>query len=811
MKVLMDLVAIESESSKERGIGRYSSDLSKTILEQEENDEIKIFLNSLYPEHKETIEEEYKDLIDKKNIIYYNISDISQKTFIQKQIENKLNTALYKEQLLNLKDVELLHFFSVFEGLEGKADIINDMSDLKKIKTVVTIYDLIPLIFQEQYLGNEDVKKFYFKKLRLLYEADLLLAISDATREDAINILGIPSNKVINISGAIDKTKFYKLEKQQINQNILTKFFITQPYIMYTGGLDFRKNLNTSIEAFSKIDKKLFDAYQYVIVCKITKSQKEDFYNLLENLAIPKHKIIFTNYVTDEELNILYNQAKLFIFPSIYEGFGLPILEAINCNTVVIGSKNSSIIEIIERDDCMFDPTNIKEISTKISNILNDEKLYAELQNYFSKRALEFSWEKSAQITTTAYKKLLLEKKPTIKRQKIAFFSPLPNKRSGISDYSLELLPFLSKYMDIDIFIDDNYTVDDDYLKYNFHIFSYKLFDDLKVNYDNIIYQFGNSEFHHYMYDIALKNKGVIVLHDFYLSGLIDYIATKEQNRDFFIENITYSHPNRPLIYHKENSKFKLDIVKSIDELPMNKMILDSAKSIIVHSNYSKELCKKYYKDDYDISQINQLIKQPSQKIIDSRDKVKKLLDFEQTDIIVSAFGHITDMKQYDFILESFAKADIFKNQNIKLFFVGDYLSDSYKSYIQNIIKKYNFKNITITGFVDDTTYKNYLLASDIAINLRVNSRGETSRALLMNMAYALPTIVNDYATFAELPDDTVVKVLKNSQNDFIKKLKELLNDKEKRNSLSKSAYGYIQKYHNIDKIAFDYYKVLTK
>lgn len=806
--VLMDLVAIQSENSRARGIGRYSEELSQNILKILKDD-ASIILNDLYPQNKKEIVDAYKAFILEENIKEYTILDISNKSFDQKFNYNRLNTFLLTKQFTQDSSIDIVHLHSIFEGLDGKADTLYSTNSMNNLKTAITLYDLIPLIFKDIYLVDKNVKKWYFNKLHLIYEADLLLAISDATKEDAINILGIPQNKVVNISGAIDNEKFYKMDKIEIEKNssILNKYSITQPFIMYTGGIDFRKNIEASIKAYTKIEKQLFEKYQYVIVCKITKEQQEEFNIIIKDLKIPKNKVIFTNFVTDQELNFLYNKSDLFIFPSIYEGFGLPVLEAMTCGTAVIGSNVSSVPEIIGREDCMFNPSNIDEISQTINNILNNQNLKTQLENYFYNRAKEFSWNKSANTTIEAYQEILNEDSKIIKKLKVAFFTPLPNKRSGISDYSLELLPFLSKYMDIDIYIDDDYQVDDDYLNYNFNIYSYKVFESKKDEYETLIYQFGNSEFHKYMYDIALKNSGIIVLHDFFLSGLVNYIAHTTNNPEFFFDNLKYSHGNKGQQYINDIKSYKLDVAQTIKDLPINKKIIDSAKAIIVHSDYTKTLFKKYYEDDYNIHKINQLIKTPSRKTINNKKKYKEILNLNNDDIIISAFGHISESKQYDFILEALCKANLFKNNNIKLVFVGNFVSDIYKTKIENIIKKYNVANdIITTGFASNEQYRHYLLASDIGINLRTDSRGETSRALLMNMAYGLPTIINDYASFSEIPDETACKVKLNSSEDFILKLRSLIEEKNKREAIGKNAYNYIINGHNINNIANDYY-----
>lgn len=810
MKLFMEMQAIQTEGSRNRGIGRYSEELSKTIINAID-DTTTLLLNSLYQNIFNDIEEDYKLYKNKLQFKQYDQLDISQKSYFQKSKYIKLNDTLVKYQLSKLTATqEIIHFHSLFEGFTGKAYICDNLSDFTQNHTVVTLYDLIPLIYASHYLQSQEVKSWYYSRLKLLYEADLLLSISQSTKEDAIDLLGIPENKIINISGAIDSNKFYKIENPQQHNYapLLKKFNITQKFILYTGGIDFRKNIDSSIAAFAKIDKAILDQYQYVIVCKITSEQKNHLLNIASQNGLQSNKIIFTDFVLDDELNILYNLAELFIFPSIYEGFGLPVLEAMNCGTAVIGSNTSSMPEIIGREDLLFDPLDVDAISQKITYILQNKQFLNDAKTYSLGRAKLFSWDISALKTIQGYKSLLTDQKNIIK-QKIALFTPLPPKKSGISDYSLELIPFLSKYFDIDIYIDD-YIVDSDFLKYNYNIINYRLFDQNKDLYDNIVYQFGNSSYHAYMYDIALKYSGVVVLHDFYLSGLVNHIAHTSNIPQFFFDALEYSHGDIGTSYKKDIFSGKKTVTDAIKDLPLNKHIIDAAKAIIVHSDYSKELFSQFCDKSYNIIKINQLIKIPSQKAINTKQTKKSKLGFSIDETIISAFGHISESKQYHFILESMIQGNLFEKHNIKLIFVGEFVCPNYKQKILDFIDKNKLnKKVIITGFVDDDIYKNYLLASDIGINLRSDSRGETSRALLMNMAYALPTIVNDYATFSELPDNTLIKVNTADIQNLNSVIESLINQTDYKNEISSNAYDYIVNNHNITDIVKEYYNVL--
>jgi len=248
------------------------------------------------------------------------------------------------------------------------------------------------------------------------------------------------------------------IEESKIN-SIKKKYGIKKRFVLFTGGIDYRKNIEKSIIAFSKIEKPLLPETSYVVVCRIEKADKERLSNLAKENGVANN-VIFTGFIPDEDLNFLYNCCDLFLFPSLMEGFGLPILEAMTCGAPVIGSNRSSIPELIEDEDFMFDPENEDEIASLINEVLKNPFFKQKSIEHSLQKSKEYSWNKVTNKIISVYsdiqKEISLKKSLNrIEKPKIAFFSPLPPKKSGISTYSSSLIPFLSRYWDIDLFIDD--------------------------------------------------------------------------------------------------------------------------------------------------------------------------------------------------------------------------------------------------------------------------------------------------------------------------------------------------------------------
>ncbi len=405
------------------------------------------------------------------------------------------------------------------------------------------------------------------------------------------------------------------------------------------------------------------------------------------------------------------------------------------------------------------------------------------------------------------YKKILRLKdekvyeRPTGAKPKLAYISPLPPEKTGVSWYSEDLLPHLSEHYDIELIIDQKIVKD------NLREFPIRDVDFFVKNYavyDRVLYHMGNSRFHKHMLNIVEDCPGVVVMHDFYISDLIYWMEYEVGYKHYMSKELYHSHGYTGLLYLKEKG-----VESTTKKYPINLRMLQDNKGIIVHSSYPKQLAEEFY---VDIEDKWFLIKQ-LREIGVNIDKIvsKRKLGFSQQDFLICSFGYIGFIKFSSEILEAFLNSNIINVNNVKLVFVGENPGGAYGNEILNKIQKNNLENKTIiTGFVDDETFKDYLSACDIAIQLRTMSRGETSRAVLDTLAYGIPTIVNAHGSMTDLPDDVVYKLDEKFKiEDLIKALENLYFNEEKRNILSKNAIEYIQKEHNPSKIALDYKKAM--
>ena len=267
---------------------------------------------------------------------------------------------------------------------------IGPFSFLWNCKKVVTIHDLTPVLFPQYHIKISNFIHKLFLPI-ILHNADGVLVPSECTKKD-IKRLYQPEIP-IQVTYEAASEDFHPSSKQQI-QEVKDKFGIEKPYILSVGTLEPRKNLITLLNAYKILREKDYD-YQLVIV-----GNKGWYYKkFLEEIKNFGKDIIITGYVSRSELSAFYSGAEVMVFPSLYEGFGLPPLEAMQCGCPVICSNTSSLPEICGKAAIFIDPNVLEDLQKALQKVLTDDNIQTKMRHEGIKQASKFSWEKCAKET----------------------------------------------------------------------------------------------------------------------------------------------------------------------------------------------------------------------------------------------------------------------------------------------------------------------------------------------------------------------------------------------------------------------------
>jgi glycosyltransferase involved in cell wall biosynthesis len=809
MRIVIDMQGLQATNGK-RGIGRYTSDLVKRMLELKEQHEVILLLNGLLLDSIDSIRREFSRYLPIENILVWSaigpVSAIDKSNDARRDISEKI-----REDFITKLSPDILLVTSLFEGLPD--DAVTSIGNLNtKVPTAVILYDLIPLIHKDIYLKDDVVEQWYLDKIDHLRRADLLLSISNSSRGEAVRYLGFNESNVVNISTACDEGFKRITQTENERLSLVNKYNLDTPYIMYTGGIDYRKNIEGLLKAYSLLPASLRSKHQLAIVCSIQDIERDRLAQLCKSFGLKKQDVIFTGYVPEADLIGLYNNCYCFVFPSWHEGFGLPVLEAMCCGKAVIGGNLSSIPEVIGCEEALFDPYDNQQIAAKLERLLVDEDFKASLEKHAESQSLIFSWDISAKLAWDALEKFhaknLTRKLPcppfvSANRKRLAYVSPLPPAKSGIADYSAELISELSRHYSIDVIVDQDDAVSEPYIIANCNIRSVQYFEGHSAQYDRILYHFGNSAFHGHMFQLLNDYPGVVVLHDFFISGVVAHIDVATSQYPGVWSQELHKSGGWPAVYMRYHAKDTADVVY---KYPCNISVLQNSMGVIVHSDFSRRLASKLY--GHTIASDWALIPHLRVPVYDiPRKLARKKLGISENAFLVCSFGLLGPTKLNHKLLSAWINSPLSEHEECHLVFVGENHSGTYGSDLQQLIKKSKCgKRIKITGWAEVESYKMWLAAADVGVQLRTLSRGETSGTVLDCMNYGLATIVNANGSMADLDEFSVVKLADEFlESELVDALTSLYNDENYREKLKAAAISKIRTAHHPRTCAEEY------
>ncbi|MEJ1171806.1 glycosyltransferase [Variovorax sp. CCNWLW235] len=803
MRIVIDLQGAQSVGSRTRGIGRYSSSLARAMAARAGEHEIVLALNGYFADAVDDIRTTFDGVVDPGNLrVWYPAPGLTNTSGQGAQGK------LYEAFLWSLQP-DAVHVSSLFEGLGDPS--VTSIGEFAAMPTAVTLYDLIPLINPHPYLDNARVRSWYMGKVAALQRANMWLAISESSRQEGITHLGLDVDRCINISTAA-YGHFRKLTvSAERLQELRERYGLRKAFIMYTGGIDHRKNLEGLIEAFALLPGDLRHGHQLAIVCSARDSDRNRLLQLARDLRLSDGDVAMTGFVPEADLVDLYNCCRLFVFPSWHEGFGLPALEAMQCGAAVIGANTSSLPEVIGREDALFDPRSASSIAEKIARALTDQAFHDDLARHGLVQARKFSWEESARRALAGLEALHAPAAPRIAQQqppprrlprpRLAYVSPLPPERSGIADYSALLLPELSRYYEIDL-IAKLPDIDEPSIAGKFALRSVDWFRQNSGAFDRVLYHFGNSHFHEHMFELIAEIPGTVVLHDFFLGNIQAYREFVSGHANRWTRALYDSHGYPAVAEHfsaqdPEAASFKY---------PCNLDVLRHAQGVIVHSPHSMQLAQEWIGNAAaaDWALIPLLRTLPT---ADSgrRAEARAALGLEESDILVCSFGMLNPTKLNHRLLQSWQASSLAGDLRCKLVFVGDNEKGAYGARLELDVAATQGQ-AGITGWVDKELFHCYLSACDIAVQLRTLSRGETSAAVLDAMGHAAATITNANGSMAFLPREAVWMLPDDfTDAQLIEALEQLRNSPSIRRGYAATARELVRDTHSPQRCAREY------
>jgi glycosyltransferase involved in cell wall biosynthesis len=808
----LDLQGAQSDTNRFRGIGRYSLALARAIARQAGEHDVWLALNGRIPDSLEPLRSEFAHLIPPERIRIFELPGPVAE-------ENPANSwrrqasELLREKFLADLCPDVVHVSTLFEG-HGN-EVVTSVGRLDpSLPTAFTLYDLIPLLRSDTYLRDPGFRRLYMRRVQSLKRADLLLAISESSRREAIEALEIAPDRIATIGAGLPQS-FQEVEASQNAMGPLAaRYRLRPPFVLYTGGDDTRKNLEGMVEAFALLPSEVRAVYQLAIVCQLSKGTHRRLTDLAEKLTLDPRSIVYPGYVPDADLRLLYANCFLFVFPSLHEGFGLPVLEAMACGAPVIGSNCTSIPEIIDRQDALFDPERPRSIAERMNEALSNAGFRENLKAWGRERSKAFTWEACARKALQAFEALHSKRKATAgvthlpitrHRPLLAFIAPLPPERTGIAGYSAKLLQYLARHYEIVCIVDQETTDSSFPEEFPVHTLQWLATNEARV--ERVLYQFGNSPAHQHMFGLLERYPGVVVLHDFYLGDVLNEMARSGYAPSAFSEALYASHGFSALAKDRLEGRDA-----SVAEYPCNSAVLHHGLGVLVHSSHAIALARKWYGDG-----VSALIRQvpflPFAPDPAERRAARKRLELPETAFVVCSFGLVTPAKLSYRLLEAWLASPLAEEEACCLIFVGKNDGGNYgNQLLDRMAGSGLISRIRVTGYCEDSQYSDYLAAADLAVQLRARSRGETSAAIFDCLARKVPLVINANGSAAELPDDVVMKLEDNFTNEALSgALARLRKDSALRLNLAARSALYVNREHHPERIAGLYREIIEE
>ena len=806
MRIVIDLQGAQS-ASRFRGIGRYSLALAQGVARNAGSHEVWLVMNGALAESIPALRRAFSALVPPQRMRVFDIATPAAELHPADGWRARADERIREYAIDQLRpDVVLVT--SLFEGFVDDA-VCSVGAFTDGASHAVVLYDLIPFLNPAAYLGSDAQRRYYERKIASLRQAGLLLAISDYSRREAIDALGLDPERVVSISTAVDQRFAPAAPDTAQLAALRERFGITREFIMYApGGFDKRKNIDGLVSAYSRLAPALRGAHQLLIASKLQAGERDELVRHSERCGLRADELVLTDYVDDDTLMALYRACALFVFPSLHEGFGLPALEAMACGALVIGGNNTSLPEVIGSPEAMFDAADPDAIAARIGAVLTGPELRARLRENGRTQAAKFSWDRSAQRALAALERHAARPKaPAAPRGKrrLAFVSPLPPERTGIADYAAQCLPALRHYFDITLIVQQSaVTLPDSLADLARHDAAWLA--EHAASFDQILYQFGNSPFHSHMFGLLERFPGVVVLHDFYLSSVLAYEQMTGAMPRAWIDALYRSHGYGAV----RDALAPGGAEAATLAYPCNLEVLQRADAVIVHSGHALELACQWYGPEAGADwHVVPLPRSAPAGL--ARAEARAALGIRADALLVCSFGFVDARKLSHLLLQAWRDSSLCADQDCELVFVGANHGGAYgKELLDAIGAARAGERIRIAGWTEDAQYHRYLQAADICVQLRAESRGETSAAVLDCMNYGLATIVNANGSMAELPGEAVWKLA----DDFplkrlIEALETLRRDPAARSALGARAAAAIATGHRPEHSAAGYAEVL--
>ena len=524
----IDMVGVQAPGSRGRGIGRYVADLAPAVIASGAAGRVVLYFHDdlpLDPEWRET------------GVEMRPCGPLGQR---RERLERVTRD--------NPEALDALIITSPLLEAQGEPSSGPPAADGRRLALATIVYDLIPLVFRERYLSDRRRALDYDERLRLVSEYDALLTVSRATREDVVTLLGVDRDRVFAIGAAADENRFSPGRDDSLDPT-LSALGVRPPFVLSVAGMDERKNVARLIEAVGRTSTPV--PLQLVLSHDVTAPERDHLFALASKHGMAD-RLVVTGRVSDVVLRELYRRCGVFALASRYEGFGLPLLEAMLCGAPVIAGHNSSQPEVVGDAGYLVEPDDVEGMARILTRVTQDGEERDRIATRGLLQATSFRWQHCAQRCMDALQRVVPRRRrspsPAARRLRVAVFTPLPPEASGVADHAADLLARIQDSFEVDAFHSARSRPWITQAWPGVGVYDERLFDvlDRAHRYDALWHEMGNSFYHDFVYRAVLRHGGLVFLHELNLAGLHVGLASENSvDPGYLLQEIQFDQPHR--------------------------------------------------------------------------------------------------------------------------------------------------------------------------------------------------------------------------------------------------------------------------
>jgi glycosyltransferase involved in cell wall biosynthesis len=683
----------------------------------------------------------------------------------------------------------VFHALSPFDLDTPVRDIWPREASQAGMRLAVTVYDLIPELFPDIYLTDPGLRHRYRARRELVRAADLVMTLSQSAADDVADHLGVPDHR-ITVVGAACSEVFRPVDRSEPPGHDHPPPIpgLGQRFVVYNGAVEPRKNLEGLLRAFARVPATAREGCQLVLVCRLEPLERHHYEVLGRQLGLDG-ALLLTGQVSDAVLVHLYQHAELVVYPSLYEGYGLPVAEAMACGAPVLASNNSSLVELVAAE-ATFDPYDLDDMARAIERGLMDQA-YRERLLRWSVRPRP-TWTEVAERAAQAYRRVAFDgnhraRRPAAWRRRplLALITPWPPATTGVASYSQRLARALAATAEVELFIDgdpiDRSDSEAEFSSYPAWALPYV--SASRGGYDAVVACVGNSEHHASALKLLRLDRwpAAVLAHDVRLTGLYRHSAARGAVPEGYAAALASMYP-------ESTPEWMSDGWVGPDQAEahgvyMAKELIGLGRPFIVTSEFAAELARDDARPgDGDRIRVCPYA-YPAPVVRDGSGVVPGL---------ICTFGLVNLVKQPQLLLEAFAlvhRAD----PDSRLVFVGPVDPALHESLHAEANRLGVGGSVTFAGEADDDAYDGWLARTSVAVQLRAGTNGETSGAVADCLSHGIATIVTDIGPARSLPAFVTKVPVDASPSDLAEAITGLLRDDRRRASAGQAGLAFVE------------------